>query len=151
MSAIRETGVGRRQFLRTCAACAGVFAVSTTGCASLATRPVGMDNNGLVRLAFTEHPELTRPNGAVKVLPTGERDPVYVFALDQSRFTAVSPICTHRGCTVDIQGESLVCPCHGSTYDRQGTVLRGPAERSLRSFPVRASSQYIEIQMRGTT
>jgi len=57
---------------------------------------------------------------------------VYVLALGGGAFSALSPICTHLGCTVDIQGARLVCPCHGSTYDREGKVLKGPAERALR-------------------
>jgi Rieske Fe-S protein len=50
---------------------------------------------------------------------------------------ALSPVCTHQGCVVDVQGAALVCPCHGSTYDRRGQVVRGPAERPLTSYPVK--------------
>jgi Rieske Fe-S protein len=42
------------------------------------------------------------------------------LALGQRRFAALSPICTHLGCTVEIEQARLVCPCHGSTYDREG-------------------------------
>ena len=42
--------------------------------------------------------------------------------------------CTHLGCTVEIEEGRLVCPCHGSNYDREGRVLRGPAERPLSRF-----------------
>ncbi len=87
--------------------------------------------DGRVRIALAEHPELTRPEGALKVLPQGATDPLYVLRLDDGQYAVVSPICTHQGCTVDIQGPRLVCPCHGSTYDREGRVLRGPAPRAL--------------------
>ena len=56
------------------------------------------------------------------------------LALGEGAFAAVSPICTHLGCTVDIQGERLVCPCHGSTYDRVGKVLQGPAQQPLARY-----------------
>jgi cytochrome b6-f complex iron-sulfur subunit len=66
-----------------------------------------------------------------------------------ARFTTVSPRCTHRGCTVDVQGANLVCPCHGSTYSRSGAVLRGPAEEPLRAFPTAiAPDGSIEILLR---
>lgn len=46
---------------------------------------------------------------------------------------AVRPICTHLGCTVKWHEEEdrFICPCHGSQYDVQGRVIRGPAPRSL--------------------
>jgi len=102
----------------------------------------------MVRLTFADHPDLARPRGSVRILPTGERDPVYVLALGDNRFAAVSPICTHRGCTVELRDEHLVCPCHGSTYDRSGAVLRGPAEQPLRHFRVRVEPGVIEIALR---
>jgi len=44
---------------------------------------------------------------------------------------AFSLVCTHLGCTVSVTPEGMVCPCHGSRFDRSGTVLAGPAERPL--------------------
>ena len=43
---------------------------------------------------------------------------------------AVDDECTHRQCSLsdgDVEGTSLVCPCHGGTFDlRTGQVLSGP-------------------------
>ena len=46
---------------------------------------------------------------------------------------AVSPTCTHLGCEVRFnQAErSWDCPCHGSRFDVDGSVLEGPAVRPL--------------------
>jgi Rieske Fe-S protein len=118
----------RREFVTTCACLLAGGLVSA--CASLATRPVPVAD-GRVRLVLADHPELTRPDGALKILPEGAANPLYVLRLDGDQFAVLSPICTHQGCTVDIQGPRLVCPCHGSMYDREGRVLRGPAARSL--------------------
>jgi Rieske Fe-S protein len=99
-------------------------------CASLVTRTV-TPVDGTLRLALAHYPELTAEGGSLKVVAKGADDPIYVLALGPRRFAALSPICTHLGCTVEIEEGRLVCPCHGSSYDREGRVLRGPAERSL--------------------
>lgn len=41
--------------------------------------------------------------------------------------------CTHLGCNLnyDKQKELFVCPCHGSAFNIDGTVIRGPAKISL--------------------
>jgi Rieske Fe-S protein len=48
---------------------------------------------------------------------------------------AVTAICTHESCTITgMADQRFVCPCHGSRYTTEGTVVNGPATRSLRSF-----------------
>lgn len=46
-----------------------------------------------------------------------------------SELHAIDSICTHQGCAVnwDAKALSLICPCHGSKFDSQGSVLAGPA------------------------
>ncbi|MBI5828610.1 MAG: ubiquinol-cytochrome c reductase iron-sulfur subunit [Chloroflexi bacterium] len=53
-----------------------------------------------------------------------------------SGFSALSLVCTHLGCTVEQKVDGSICPCHGSRYDEQGNVLRGPANRPLRALRV---------------
>ena len=134
----------RREFVATCACVIAGGLLSA--CASLAARPVPI-TDGRIRLALAEHPELTRPDGALKILPQGATHPLYVLRLEDGQFAVISPICTHQGCTVDIQGPRLVCPCHGSTYDREGRVLRGPAERSLARFTTTVSEGVLLIDV----
>lgn len=54
----------------------------------------------------------------------------------ENGFDALSLICTHLGCTVEQKPDGFTCPCHGSRYDTQGNVLRGPARKSLRALRV---------------
>jgi Rieske Fe-S protein len=134
----------RREFVFTCACLVAGGLVSA--CASLAARPMPV-TDGRVRIALAEHPELGRPDGALKILPQGATDPLYVLRLEDGQFAVLSPICTHQGCTVDIQGARLVCPCHGSTYDREGKVLRGPAPRALSRMSAQASNGILVIDL----
>jgi cytochrome b6-f complex iron-sulfur subunit len=140
----------RRRFLGACA-CAVAGTALTGGCASLALRHV-TPVDGRLLLPLLQHPELTETGGSLAVLPEGQETPVFILALGGRRFAALSPICTHLGCTVEIQGERLVCPCHGSTYDREGRVLRGPAEDALRSYPVRVTpDEVLQINLTGSS
>jgi glycine/D-amino acid oxidase-like deaminating enzyme/nitrite reductase/ring-hydroxylating ferredoxin subunit len=53
---------------------------------------------------------------------------------DGDRLRAVSAVCTHLGCHVawNRAERSWDCPCHGSRFDPDGTVIQGPATRDLR-------------------
>lgn len=60
-----------------------------------------------------------------------------VFAVSANSNEAISLTCTHQGCTVAMNDEGQFhCPCHGATFDTQGKVLRGPAQRNLEKFKI---------------
>ncbi|MCI0607018.1 Rieske 2Fe-2S domain-containing protein [bacterium] len=44
---------------------------------------------------------------------------------------AVSIVCTHLGCIVKSSASGFDCPCHGSRFSQDGSVLRGPAPKAL--------------------
>lgn len=52
---------------------------------------------------------------------------------------AISIVCTHLGCIVRPTAEGFECPCHGSMFARDGSVMRGPAPTPLRWLPVTVS------------
>ena len=51
-------------------------------------------------------------------------------------FLAFSLVCTHLGCTVEQKDKGFECPCHGSRYDKEGYVTRGPSNTPLRRLRV---------------
>lgn len=59
-----------------------------------------------------------------------------IVRTDETTFIALSAICTHAGCTVHYAAGSrdVVCPCHGSTFELDGTVTNGPAQSPLDVF-----------------
>jgi Rieske Fe-S protein len=133
-----------------CALAASIAGLTgITGCAALSVRQV-TPVNGRIELPFTQHPELTEREGALRVQVPGDDTPIYVLVTGEREFSVVSPVCTHLGCTVDIQGAWLVCPCHGSTYERTGRVVRGPAQRALRRYPANVTpDDVLVITLRG--
>lgn len=55
----------------------------------------------------------------------------FVIRRDEKVF-ALSSVCTHKGCKVRVQNDlSFKCKCHGSTFDKDGHVTKGPATRDL--------------------
>jgi len=56
-----------------------------------------------------------------------------VFKDEEGYLHALSPRCTHMGCTVDWNNAERTwdCPCHGSRYSVEGDVLQGPAAKPL--------------------
>jgi 3-phenylpropionate/trans-cinnamate dioxygenase ferredoxin reductase subunit len=56
-----------------------------------------------------------------------------VFKDESGAVVALSPRCTHMGCTVDWNDADRTwdCPCHGSRYSLDGQVIKGPATRGL--------------------
>ena len=50
---------------------------------------------------------------------------------DKQGVYAVSTICTHLGCIVKQSADGFACPCHGSEFNKDGTVKKGPAPTAL--------------------
>ena len=74
--------------------------------------------------------EIAPGHGAV-IEVAGRR--LAVYRDEDGGLVAVSPRCSHMGCTVDWNDSDRTwdCPCHGSRYDVRGQVVRGPAAKPL--------------------
>ena len=71
-----------------------------------------------------------------RVLTEGLKgDPTYLIVKDDGGLSsfALSSVCTHLGCVVpwNASENKFICPCHGSQYNAEGKVVRGPAPLSL--------------------
>ncbi len=79
---------------------------------------------------------LATHNVGDRVLAQGLKgDPTYLIVdgPDTIRNYGLNAVCTHLGCVVPWQASEnkFICPCHGSQYNEQGKVVRGPAPLSL--------------------
>lgn len=58
---------------------------------------------------------------------------------------ALSLVCPHLGCTVSVTPTEMVCPCHGSRFNRKGVLLSGPATESLAQLALESEGEYLVV------
>jgi Rieske Fe-S protein len=75
--------------------------------------------------------DLQNNEGTVITEENGQ--PVAIYKDEQGKIHKLSPICTHKGCTVNWnnQTKEWICPCHGATFTPDGHVTSGPAQKDL--------------------
>jgi nitrite reductase/ring-hydroxylating ferredoxin subunit len=64
----------------------------------------------------------------VPFLPPGRGVAIY---RDTEGVYAVSRVCTHLGCLVKEDAGGFLCPCHGSRFKADGSLVKGPAPSGL--------------------
>jgi glycine/D-amino acid oxidase-like deaminating enzyme/nitrite reductase/ring-hydroxylating ferredoxin subunit len=71
-------------------------------------------------------------SGEGGVIARGD-EKIAVWRDDQGGLHALSASCTHKGCTVTWNNADRTwdCPCHGSMFEADGTVIHGPAREPL--------------------
>jgi len=121
-----QTPITRRSALAAGAVGAGAVAVAACGGGTTPTsKPTSAPDAKLVALD-----SITVGEAVAASLPNGAK--VVVARPTASTAVCFSAICTHAGCTVQPQGKTLNCPCHGSVYNAlTGAVISGPAPNPL--------------------
>lgn len=141
----KETQISRGAFLTYAAAgITGAALGGLLGCAATLTYPATVVD-GQIFLSRSKLEQLAGVNKPVVVKAPDLPNPVILIPLEEKNFRAVSAKCTHLGCHVRPAKNFLVCPCHGSTYNLQGKVIRGPAPRALTTFPVEVNGDRVKI------
>jgi Rieske Fe-S protein len=117
--------INRRSFLV-------LGATFTAGCAAL---------SGCANLSAASREHIVNAGPAGQYLADGVytrfRDLGFFIIRRGTNLFALSSICTHRRCKVNVEPDkSFECPCHGSTFDANGKVTHGPARRNLPVFAV---------------
>jgi nitrite reductase/ring-hydroxylating ferredoxin subunit len=73
--------------------------------------------------------------------------PICIYRLSATDYQALLMKCTHQGTELQVFGDRLQCPAHGSEFAISGTVKNGPAESALRIFPVRIEDEILKINL----
>jgi nitrite reductase/ring-hydroxylating ferredoxin subunit/uncharacterized membrane protein len=57
--------------------------------------------------------------------------------------------CSHRGCPLHegtLNNDAVVCPCHGSTFRLDGSIVKGPATSPQPALQVRVENGKVEVR-----
>lgn len=86
-----------------------------------------------------------KPNTG-KLIRFGSR-PVLLVRVDETRWSALSGVCTHLNCTVqfDEQRSQVWCACHNGFYDLTGKVVGGPPPRPLEEYEVHIRGEEVVV------
>jgi nitrite reductase/ring-hydroxylating ferredoxin subunit/uncharacterized membrane protein len=111
---------------------------------------------GPAQTVFDPGPTDWTPAADASLLPQGRPTRVVVgdtpvlLLRDGELIFAVHDRCSHRGCSLSegsVEGEEIVCGCHGSRFDRRtGAVRGGPATAAQPAFQVRVEDGRVEVR-----
>lgn len=92
------------------------------------------------------------PIGSTSDVPVGggkifTAEKVVVTQPTAGDFKGFSAVCTHQGCPVSkIEGEDIVCTCHGSKFSiKDGSVVNGPASSPLSAVKITVSGSDLSV------
>ncbi len=140
----------RRKFISTsCISClgGGLMVSIASGCSS--TRMVAASISGSDMIVPLTHFE-TKKGFKNYVVVQNEilQHPICIYRFDENTFTALLMKCTHQGAELQVFGDKLQCPAHGSEFNNHGKVEDGPAEVALRTFPILISDNQLKISLK---
>jgi cytochrome b6-f complex iron-sulfur subunit len=128
----------RRQFLRQAAVVTMASAVAGLALENAAKADAIAPAAEHQELHLPLNGELAKIGGftVLDVKENNESRKVIVARVDANTLAACSAICTHKGCTVEYDGDAKEwsCPCHGSRFALDGQVTHGPAKKPLEQF-----------------
>lgn len=100
---------------------------------------------GFVKLASTND---IKPNNMIGLEIADKK---ILLANVNGNYFAIGDVCTHRGCSLskgELQGETVVCPCHGSIFDlKTGNFIRGPTVKPEPEYELKVENDDILINL----
>jgi cytochrome b6-f complex iron-sulfur subunit len=76
--------------------------------------------------------------------------PVLIYRQPNTKkITAVNPTCPHQGCNVEWQTDLKIfaCPCHGSKFAPDGSIVVGPSKKPLAKFVTKEEGNLILVKV----
>jgi Rieske Fe-S protein len=133
--------LNRREFLsRTVLAGAAAMLAACGG-----SGPTGVTNGpASITVTLSDFPALGVVGG-IAAVGTVRTSPVAVVRTGATSYLALSRVCTHQACIINVVSNGFACPCHGSTYNSQGGVTNGPAPQALARLTATLSADSLTL------
>ena len=74
--------------------------------------------------------------------------PICVYLINDTTYEALWMECTHQGAELQVFGDKLQCPAHGSEFSNRGTMHKGPADNGRRNFPITIEKDKLIISVK---
>ncbi len=103
-----------------------------------------------VRIKLADAPKLTEVGGSAMLKHSGLPEPIVVARRGDKEFVAVSARCTHMGMPIGYRHAEgdFQCGSFGhSTFRLDGAVVKGPAKKPLKSYPVTLEGDELRISL----
>ena len=102
---------------------------------------------GRILIPIAEFPQLLKVGGCLVGESAGMAEPLAIAREQENRFLAVSALCTHMTCILRFNelSVSLDCPCHGSRFEVDGTVINGPAVKPLQALSTTFDGEMLNV------
>jgi Rieske Fe-S protein len=105
-------------------------------------------------LSKLEWPSAGLPDGVAAEFKVNGKPAYLIQAVINGKktFTAMLRRCPHSGCIVKYSyvSHNIECPCHGSQFDAEGNVLKGPARSPLTRLTVREEVGKVIVEAPGS-
>ncbi len=138
----------RKHFIRTCSwAMAGMAGGLVFHSCAAGKKIHAEISDGMLLVRRDSLPALKYPKALVIHRPELEF-PVCLFQHAPERFSALWLRCTHQGVELQLFGDRLICPAHGSEFNSSGEVTAGPAPGPLRTFTVEQDAIFVKVLLR---
>jgi Rieske Fe-S protein len=82
------------------------------------------------------------------VRPDGWFYDIAVRKSSEEEYEALLLQCTHQQNQLIANQNGFICTLHGSRFNLEGQVVKGPAERPLKRFPVHSEQGQVIIQLK---
>lgn len=141
----------RKEFIKQCGfVCLGgaTISVLAQSCSSVKTISSPVHDNQM-QVALSAFSTKAKDHYKRYVVARNEQlnYPIVIYRSAEGDYTALLLRCSHQYNELNVNGELLTCPAHGSEFDSKGNVVTGPADAQLRSFPITKDNENLYIQL----
>jgi Rieske Fe-S protein len=144
----------RKDFIKTCGfACLGGIGISilleSCGTLQILTGEIAGDDLIVPLTQFAIGPAHKKQFRRYIILNNDLlKFPICVYRFNETTYSALWMQCTHQGAELQVFGDKLQCPAHGSEFNNKGMMQNGPADTNLRSFPIIIEQDQIKISLK---